>query len=67
MLEGLFDRFLVYTHNEEARGEGTSAQGAVSIPGTWTCVHNAKAKGKEPESLLNVIISEDEFELVGYI
>jgi enhancer of polycomb-like protein len=32
-------------NNEEARGKGTSAQGAVS---TRTSVCNAKAKGKEP-------------------
>jgi enhancer of polycomb-like protein len=51
-------------NNEEARGEGTSAQGAVSTPGTRTSVRSAKAKGKEPESLLPVAISEDEFELV---
>ncbi|KAH9475176.1 Enhancer of polycomb-like protein 1 [Psilocybe cubensis] len=51
-------------NNEEARGEGTSAQGAVSASGTRTSARSAKAKGKEPESSLPVVISEDEFELV---
>jgi enhancer of polycomb-like protein len=51
-------------NNEEARGEGTSAQGALSISGTRTSARSAKAKGKEPESFSPVIISEDEFELV---
>lgn len=51
-------------NNEEARGEGTSAQGALSTPGTRTSARSAKAKGKEPESSLPVVISEDEFELV---
>lgn len=48
-------------NNEEARGEGTSAQGAVS--GTRTS-RSAKGKGKEPETPQSVIVSEDEFELV---
>ncbi|KAF8804069.1 hypothetical protein BYT27DRAFT_7108485 [Phlegmacium glaucopus] len=48
-------------NNEEARGEGTSAQGAVS--GTRTSSRSAKAKGKEPEAQ-PVVLSEDEFELV---
>ncbi|KAF8966069.1 enhancer of polycomb-like-domain-containing protein [Flammula alnicola] len=51
-------------NNEEARGEGTSAQGAVSVSGTRTSARSAKAKGKEPEASQPVIISEDEFELV---
>lgn len=51
-------------NNEEARGEGTSAQGALSTSGTRTSARSAKAKGKEPESSLPVVISEDEFELV---
>ena len=49
-------------NNEEARGEGTSAQGAVS--GTRTSSRSAKAKGKEPEASQPVVVSEDEFELV---
>jgi len=32
--------------------------------GTRTSVRSANAKGKEPESLFPVVISEDEFELV---
>jgi enhancer of polycomb-like protein len=36
----------------------------VSIPGARTSVRSAKVKGKEPESSLPVVISEDEFELV---
>ncbi|KAF9242838.1 enhancer of polycomb-like-domain-containing protein [Melanogaster broomeanus] len=54
-------------NNEEARGEGTSAQGAVSASGTTTRSgpqRSAKAKGKEPESAQAVAITEDEFELV---
>jgi enhancer of polycomb-like protein len=49
-------------NNEEARGEGTSAQGAVS--GTRTSARSAKAKGKEPEIPHPVMITEDQFELV---
>lgn len=53
-------------NNEEARGEGTSAQGAVSTSGTATRTsqRSAKAKGKEPDVAPPVVISEDEFELV---
>lgn len=55
-------------NNEEARGEGTSAQGALSAPGTTTrsglSQRSAKAKGKEPESTQPLAITEDEFELV---
>ncbi|KAG5649953.1 hypothetical protein H0H81_001331 [Sphagnurus paluster] len=50
-------------NNEEARGEGTSAQGALSSS-TRTSARSAKAKGKEPEPSQVVAISEDEFELV---
>ncbi|KAF9261973.1 hypothetical protein L218DRAFT_470467 [Marasmius fiardii PR-910] len=49
-------------NNEEARGEGTSAQGAVS--GIRVSSRSAKAKGKEPDAAQPVVISEDEFELV---
>ncbi|KAJ6589002.1 enhancer of polycomb-like-domain-containing protein [Mycena capillaripes] len=42
-------------NNQEARGEGTSAQGARSAP---------KGKDKSPEIGVPVSISEDEFELV---
>jgi enhancer of polycomb-like protein len=35
-----------------------------SISGTRTSVRSAKAKGKEPENSLPVVVSEDEFELV---
>lgn len=55
-------------NNEEARGEGTSAQGALSTSGTTTrsglSQRSAKAKGKEPDCAQPVTISEDEFELV---
>ncbi|KIJ67208.1 hypothetical protein HYDPIDRAFT_25680 [Hydnomerulius pinastri MD-312] len=54
-------------NNEEARGEGTSAQGALSANGTTARSgpgRSAKAKGKEPESAQAVAITEDEFELV---
>jgi len=50
-------------NNEEGRGEGTSAQGAVSVSSPRTS-RSAKAKGKEPEASQPVVISEDEFELV---
>jgi len=51
-------------NNEEARGEGTSAQGAVSATGTRSSSRSAKAKGKEPDVVQPVAITEDEFELV---
>lgn len=54
-------------NNEEARGEGTSAQGALSASGATTrgtSQRSAKAKGKEPESAQAIAITEDEFELV---
>ncbi|KAG6841599.1 hypothetical protein C0991_009355 [Blastosporella zonata] len=50
-------------NNEEARGEGTSAQGSVSST-TRTSSRSAKGKGKEPEFSSALIITEDEFELV---
>ncbi|KAJ7132115.1 enhancer of polycomb-like-domain-containing protein [Mycena epipterygia] len=49
-------------NNEEARGEGTSAQGAMSS--VRSSARSAKAKGKEPELSSPVVVSEDEFELV---
>ncbi|TFK47739.1 hypothetical protein OE88DRAFT_737780 [Heliocybe sulcata] len=53
-------------NNEEARGEGTSAQGAVSSGGTATrsSQRSAKSKGKEPEAASPIAMTEDEFELV---
>ncbi|KAK7029405.1 Enhancer of polycomb-like protein 1 [Paramarasmius palmivorus] len=51
-------------NNEEARGEGTSAQGAVSPSGIRTSARSAKGKSKEPDSSQPVAMSEDEFELV---
>ncbi|KIL58931.1 hypothetical protein M378DRAFT_170023 [Amanita muscaria Koide BX008] len=51
-------------NNEEARGEGTSAQGAVSVGGTRASARSAKAKGKEPEHVQPVVVTEDELELV---
>ena len=56
------DKEWLVKNNEEARGEGTSAQGAVS--GTRSSSRSAKVKGKEPEASQLVFISEDEFELV---
>ena len=58
------DQAWLEKNNEEARGEGTSAQGAVSVSGTRTSARSAKAKGKEPEPCQSTTISEDEFELV---
>jgi enhancer of polycomb-like protein len=50
-------------NNEQARGEGTSAQGAISSrPGHPQ--RSSKAKGKEPDLSTPVAMSEDEFELV---
>ncbi|KAG9312626.1 enhancer of polycomb-like-domain-containing protein [Chiua virens] len=73
---GLIDSFTYYMDerdkewldriNEEARGEGTSVQGAVSGSGTSTrsCPQrSAKAKGKEAEPVQAVSITENEFEL----
>ncbi|PSR71467.1 hypothetical protein PHLCEN_2v12734 [Hermanssonia centrifuga] len=50
-------------NNEEARGEGTSAQGALSGTSTRSG-RSAKAKGKDPEITQPAVMSEDEFELV---
>ena len=41
-------------NNEKVRGEGTSAQGALSVSGMRTSARSAKAKGKESEALLPV-------------
>ena len=53
-------------NDEEARGEGTSAQGAVSTYGTTmrTSWRSAKSKGKEPDVAQPIVISKDVFELV---
>ena len=48
-------------NNEEARGEGTSAQGAIS---SRNAPRSAKGKGKEPDHPQPVLINEDEFELI---
>lgn len=50
-------------NNEQARGEGTSAQGAVSSRSGHS-QRSSKAKGKEPDLSAPVVMSEDEFELV---
>ena len=49
-------------NNEEARGEGTSAQAAVCSARVTS--RSIKAKGKEAESCAPVKMSEDVFELV---
>jgi hypothetical protein len=51
-------------NNEEARGEGTSAQGAVSLSPGSSRSRAAKAKGKEPDVPAPIAMNEDEFELV---
>ena len=53
-------------NNEEARGEGTSAQGALSASGSGTrsSQRSAKAKGKAPDVPQEIGMSADEFELV---
>lgn len=48
--------------NEEARGEGTSAQGAYATP--RAAARGIKAKGKQAEACPPIQMSEDEFELV---
>ncbi|KAG6901511.1 hypothetical protein C0995_010980 [Termitomyces sp. Mi166 len=58
------DKEWIDKNNEEARGEGTSAQGSVSFSTTRTSGRSAKGKGKEPEASQALIITEDEFELV---
>ena len=50
-------------NNEEARGEGTSAQGALAGTSTRSS-RSTKAKGKDPEVSQPAVMSEDEFELV---
>ena len=50
-------------NNEQARGEGTSAQGAVSSRSGHS-QRSSKAKGKEPDLSAPAVMSEDEFELV---
>ncbi|EMD31875.1 hypothetical protein CERSUDRAFT_119155 [Gelatoporia subvermispora B] len=50
-------------NNEEARGEGTSAQGAVSGTSTRSG-RSTKGKGKDPDVAQPTTMSEDEFELV---
>ena len=55
-------------NNGEARGEGTSALGALSSSGAITrsgpSSRAAKLKGKEPDVPQPVVITDDEFELV---
>ncbi|TDL23130.1 hypothetical protein BD410DRAFT_721524 [Rickenella mellea] len=54
-------------NNQEARGEGTSAQAAAAASGTTTrsgAFRGAKAKGKEPDVNAAVELAEDQFELV---
>lgn len=51
-------------NNEEARGEGTSAQGSVLTSSGRVSGRSAKGKGKESEDAQPSLMSEDEFELV---
>lgn len=51
-------------NNEEARGEGTSAQGALSGTTNTRSGRSTKMKGKEPEVSQPATLKEDEFELV---
>ncbi|KAJ3827745.1 enhancer of polycomb-like-domain-containing protein [Lentinula raphanica] len=52
-------------NNEEARGEGTSAQGSMlTSNGRISARSAAKGKGKEAEDVQPSFMSEDEFELV---
>ena len=50
-------------NNEQARGEGTSAQGAISSRSGHS-QRSSKAKGKEPDLSAPVSMSENEFELM---
>ena len=51
-------------NNQEARGEGTSAQSQASATSTRHSGRTTKGKGKEPETAQPIHISEDDFELV---
>ena len=48
-------------HNQQARGEGTSASGSGSAQ---TSPRRSSKKGKEPEDFSPIAMTEDEFELV---
>lgn len=50
-------------NNEQARGEGMSTQSASTASSTRSA-RSAKAKGKEPDIIQPISITEDEFELV---
>ena len=47
-------------HNQQARGEGTSASGGSA----QTSPRRSSKKGKEPEDFSPIVMTEDEFELV---
>lgn len=57
------DKEWLNKNNEEARGEGTSAQ-AAAIAGTRTSARSTKGKGKESNAFPSIEMSEDHFELV---
>ncbi|KAK0185657.1 enhancer of polycomb-like-domain-containing protein [Armillaria mellea] len=50
-------------NNEEARGEGTSVQAALSVSAR-TCGRGTKGKGREADSSSPICVKEDDFELV---
>ncbi|KAK0244592.1 polycomb enhancer protein [Armillaria nabsnona] len=50
-------------NNEEARGEGTSAQAALSVSAR-TSGRSTKGKGREADSSSPISVKEDDFELV---
>ena len=50
-------------NNEQARGEGMSTQSANATSST-RAARSAKAKGKEPDVVQPMLMTEDEFELV---
>lgn len=62
------DRDWLVKNNEQARGEGTSAFGALSATGAGTrsdaMGRASKGKGKEPDIPQSVTMTEDELELV---
>ncbi|KAJ4482392.1 enhancer of polycomb-like-domain-containing protein [Lentinula aciculospora] len=58
------DKEWLERNNEEARGEGTSAQGSMLTSAGRVSARSAKGKGKEAEDVQPSLMSEDELELV---
>lgn len=58
------DKEWLEKNNQGAKGEGTSTQSIAMFGATTRAARNAKSKGKEPEFVHPVYMTEDEFELV---